>query len=534
MALEVGNRVGDYEVLALLGAGGMGRVYKVRNIISNREEAMKVLLPDFTSEPELAARFMVEIRTLAGLEHPNIAQLRTAFQLQNQLVMIMEYVEGTTLETLASRTQIPVDRVIDYSTQVLAALSYAHGKDVTHRDIKPANIMITAHGVVKLMDFGIAKSKNDMQLTRPGTTMGSVYYMSPEQVRGGTVDARSDIYSYGVTLYEMLTGRKPFQAETSYSVLNAQLNEAPMPPVQVNPALAPALNNIVLRALVKDPDGRFQTADEFRSALKSLREPRAAQPAAAAAPGPVPAPPAPTPGFAPVPAVAASSGPSTSRSNRGLWIGLGAAAAVLAIIAAITVLPRIYSAHAGQKQQAPAADAQQAQATTPDASGAAQPTTPSADATQPNPLSAATPAGATSTPAGQTAAANPTEQPTGKKSRKTAVLSASASAGSSASSESNPAAPSGPSPQEIREAHDRFSNLDSRADAARTGVQQIRSAQQAQGLDIRTDILSSMNRMNSALREADAAIGQGDLQAAKEYMDKADREIAALEAFLGH
>ncbi len=199
MALEVGQRVGDYEILALLGAGGMGRVYKVRNIISNREEAMKVLLPDYASEPELAARFMTEIRTLAGLEHPNIAQLRTAFQSQNQFVMIMEYVEGTTLEKLPTQSQLPVDQVLEYSTQVLSALSYAHSRGVTHRDIKPANIMITSHGLVKLMDFGIAKSTNDMQLTRPGTTMGSVYYMSPEQVRGGTVDARSDIYSFGVT-----------------------------------------------------------------------------------------------------------------------------------------------------------------------------------------------------------------------------------------------------------------------------------------------------------------------------------------------
>src|SRR5271165_4863290 len=183
MALDVGQRVGDYEVLALLGAGGMGRVYKVRNIISNREEAMKILLPDFASEPELAARFMAEIRTLAGLDHPNIAQLRTAFQFQNEFVMIMEFVEGTTLEKLASESKIPLDQILDYSTQALAALSFAHGRGVTHRDIKPANIMITSHGLVKLMDFGIAKGSNDMQLTRPGTTMGSIYYMSPEQVR---------------------------------------------------------------------------------------------------------------------------------------------------------------------------------------------------------------------------------------------------------------------------------------------------------------------------------------------------------------
>src|SRR5579863_8443539 len=272
---ETGQRVGDYEVLALLGSGGMGRVYKVRNVISNREEAMKILLPDFASDPELAARFMAEIRTLAGLDHPGIAQLRTAFQHNNQFVMVMEYVEGTTLEKLAAQTRIPVDHILDYATQALAALSYAHGRGVTHRDIKPANIMITTHGLVKLMDFGIAKSTEDMQLTRPGTTMGSVYYMSPEQVRGGTVDARSDIYSFGITLYEILTGRKPFQADTSYTVLNAQLNEAPLPPVQVNPAVPQALNNIVLKAMVKAPEGRFQSADEFRAALKSVREPRA-------------------------------------------------------------------------------------------------------------------------------------------------------------------------------------------------------------------------------------------------------------------
>jgi eukaryotic-like serine/threonine-protein kinase len=525
MALEVGNRVGDYEVLALLGTGGMGRVYKVRNIISNREEAMKILLPDFASETDLAARFMAEIRTLAGLEHPNIAQLRTAFQFQNQFVMVMEYVEGTTLEKLASESRIALDQVLDYSTQVLAALSYAHGRGVTHRDIKPANIMITAHGVVKLMDFGIAKSANDMQLTRPGTTMGSVYYMSPEQVRGGTVDARSDIYSFGVTLYEMLTGRKPFQAETSYSVLNAQLNEAPTPPVQVNPSLSADLNNIVLRAMVKAPEGRFQTADEFRSALKSLRDPRAAQPVAAPAPVSASQPSTPAPGFAPVaPVAAAAASTSSGKSHRGLWIGLGAAVAVVALIAAFALLPRVFSTHASQKQAAAATDSQ-APAAAPDTGSAAQA----------SPLNAAT-------PATDTQAANTTAQPAansgspapapGKKPGRTAVLSSQSGAGSSASSESI-SQPAGPSLAEIREAHDRYSNLDARADAARQGVQQIRSQQQAQGLDIRGDILTALNLMNSNLREANSALERDDLQAAKDYMDRADHQIATIESFLG-
>jgi eukaryotic-like serine/threonine-protein kinase len=543
MSLEVGSRVGDYEVLALLGTGGMGRVYKVRNIISNREEAMKILLPDFASETDLAARFMAEIRTLAGLEHPNIAQLRTAFQFQNQFVMVMEYVEGTTLEKMGSQSALSLDQVLDYSTQVLAALSFAHGRGVTHRDIKPANIMITAHGVVKLMDFGIAKSTNDMQLTRPGTTMGSVYYMSPEQVRGGTVDARSDIYSFGVTLYEMLTGRKPFQAETSYSVLNAQLNEAPTPPAQVNPALPPELNNIVLKAMVKAPEGRFQTAEEFRNALKALRGAASVKqsnltPTVVEQPA-QPAPqPASQPGFAPVQPVAAAAvtTSATGKSHRGLWIGLGAAAAVIAVVLAFALLPRVFSTHAGQKQMAAAATDAQTPAPT-DATTAAQPATQTADASQPNPLSTATPAPA---PTPTSAAAQPNASTSAaihtpaKRAAQTAVMSSQASAGSTTSSESAaPAQPAGPSPQEIREAQDRYSSLDARADAARQGVQQIRSQQQAQGLDIRGDILSSMNRMNTNLREASSALERNDLQAAKDYMDHADHEIATLEAFLG-
>src|SRR5215469_9089243 len=287
MAEETGQRVGDYEVIAPLGAGGMGRVYKVRNVISNREEAMKILLPDFAADPDLAARFMAEIRTLAGLEHPGIAQLRTAFQYNNQFVMVMEFVEGTTLERLAAQVRIPLDHILDFSMQVLAALSYAHGKGVTHRDIKPANIMITTHGLIKLMDFGIAKSSGEMQLTRPGSTMGSVYYMSPEQVQGGMVDGRSDLYSFGVTLYELLTGRKPFQADTSYSVLNAQCNQSPTPPLELNPAIPSKLNDIVLRAMAKKPEDRFQTAEEFRSALRGVSEGQTAgipQPAAAGQP----------------------------------------------------------------------------------------------------------------------------------------------------------------------------------------------------------------------------------------------------------
>ena len=271
MAFEVGQRVSDYEILGVLGAGGMGRVYRVRNVISDRVEAMKVLLPDLAAEPELANRFIGEIRTLASFDHPNIAQLHTAFQVDNQLVMIMEFVEGFTIDQRVKQGPVSLDEILGYATQVLAALSYAHSRGVVHRDIKPSNMMVTPHGVVKLMDFGIAKSIAEPHLTRPGTTMGSLYYMSPEQVRGGTVDARSDLYSVGISLYELTAGRRPFQADTTYDILNQQLNSAPQPPIELNANLPPALNEIILTSLAKEPMHRFQSADAFRNALQSVR-----------------------------------------------------------------------------------------------------------------------------------------------------------------------------------------------------------------------------------------------------------------------
>ncbi len=551
MALEVGQRVGDYEILALLGAGGMGRVYKVRNIISNREEAMKVLLPDYASEPELAARFMTEIRTLAGLEHPNIAQLRTAFQSENQFVMIMEFVEGTTLEKLASQSQIPLNQVLEYSTQVLSALSYAHSRGVTHRDIKPANIMITSHGLVKLMDFGIAKSTNDMQLTRPGTTMGSVYYMSPEQVRGGAVDARSDVYSFGVTLYEMLTGRRPFQADTSFSVLNAQLNEAPIPPAQVNPALSQELNNIVLRAMVKVPDGRFQSAEEFRTALKNVRTPEMTQfvpqtspyqqsqqartvfesggftpvqQSGSTTPMPVPSLQQPMPMQTPAqgaPYTQPSTG--TGKSHRGLWIGLGAVAAVLALVAAATLLPSLFKTNASSKTTTTA---------TTDTPAPTTPTpAPTAPVQQPNPLTqpavpSAMKAGAT--PPRSATASLSVQLPAGK----TKPMNTAAAQPPAQSPAPQPAAP-GASPQELQQAHHRLIDLDARAGAARDSIETMRKQQQAQGYDMRGDVVTSMNKMNSYLSEANRALGQNDVQSANEYMDRAEVEVANLEKFLG-
>ena len=198
MSDETTKRIGDYEILKELGAGGMGKVYQVRNVITDRIEAMKVLLPDLASTPDLAARFLREVKLTASLDHPNICALRTAFSNDNRLYMVMEYVEGTTMATKLDMGPLSVNDAVKYISQVLSAVSYAHQRHIIHRDIKPANMMLTTQGVIKLMDFGIARSGDERGLTMTGTTMGSIGYMSPEQVKGDPTDARSDLYSVGI------------------------------------------------------------------------------------------------------------------------------------------------------------------------------------------------------------------------------------------------------------------------------------------------------------------------------------------------
>ena len=268
--MQINDRVGDYEILGELGSGGMGRVYRVRNVLSERIEAMKVLLPDLAGRQDLAARFMREIKVLATLTHPNIAALRTALTANNQLVMIMELVEGQPLSERLNYGAIPMTDALSYIDQVLDALAYAHSQNVVHRDLKPANMMLTPQGVVKLTDFGIARGRNDETITVAGTTTGSLSYMSPEQVSGSATDARSDIYSMGISLYEMVTGQRPFQSDSDFAIMNAHLKELPRPPIELQPSLGPALNSAIMKAIAKDPADRYQSADEFRQALKTV------------------------------------------------------------------------------------------------------------------------------------------------------------------------------------------------------------------------------------------------------------------------
>ena len=247
----------------------MGKVFRVRSRLTNREEAMKVVYPDLSGQAELAERFLREIRVHASLDHPNIAALHTAVRIQDQLVMILELVQGCSLEERLRSGPLPVAEAIHYMDQVLSALAFAHARGVVHRDIKPANILITTEQVVKLTDFGIARAAKDQKLTSTGFALGSLPYMSPEQIQSETVDARSDIYSLGVTCYEAVTGARPFRGENEYALMNAHLTEIPQAPAEL--AGVPAiLSNAILRALAKKPGDRFQSAAEFQAALREV------------------------------------------------------------------------------------------------------------------------------------------------------------------------------------------------------------------------------------------------------------------------
>jgi eukaryotic-like serine/threonine-protein kinase len=268
MAIQLGDVLGDYQVTGILGRGGMGKVFRVRSLLTDREEAMKVLLPDFDENPELEDRFLREIKTHARLQHPNIASLRTAVRIGDRLFMLMELVEGASLADRLREGPLSVDASLDCMSQVLSALAYAHDAGVIHRDIKPANILLAHDGTVKLTDFGIARSSDaTTRLTSTGHSVGTLAYMSPEQVRADVVDARSDLYSLGLTLYEMVTGRRAIQGDTAHSLMNAQLSVMPSEPAVVNPMVPRWISVAIMRALAKAPEQRFQSAAAFKAAL---------------------------------------------------------------------------------------------------------------------------------------------------------------------------------------------------------------------------------------------------------------------------
>ena len=301
MQLAPGTRLGPYEILSALGQGGMGEVYRARDSRLGREVAIKVLPAEVANHPDRLSRFEREAKTVAALNHPNLVTLHSIEESGGMRFLTMELVDGQSLDQIVVPGGLPLPRVLDLSIAIAEALIAAHQKGVVHRDLKPANVMVSKDGRVKVLDFGLAKLHEpetvgasmvptmDQPISAVGLVLGTVPYMSPEQLRGENVDARSDVFSLGVLMYELVTGKRPFGGGTSVEVSSSILRDAPPPVSSLRGNVPSDLERILARCLEKDPERRTQTAKDVRNELEHLRKSAPQSAAPAAAPKPVPA-----------------------------------------------------------------------------------------------------------------------------------------------------------------------------------------------------------------------------------------------------
>jgi serine/threonine protein kinase len=265
-----GREIGPYRILQKLAQGALCSVYKGMHTGLEQEVAIKVLLPEYFDDKNLRERFIKEARIQAGISHPNVVRTLNFIENDQTAMMVMEYVNGETLDVLLRKARVlPPQRALAILQSVLDALDFMHSKGIVHRDLKPSNIMVSYDGFVKVMDFGIAKMQGDNSKTKTGIRIGTLWYMSPEQIKGEKATTLSDIYSIGVTMYQMLTGVVPFDGDTEFEIMKGHIEKKPVPPWKINKELDITIGEVVLKAISKNPRDRFQSVKELLANVQS-------------------------------------------------------------------------------------------------------------------------------------------------------------------------------------------------------------------------------------------------------------------------
>jgi len=567
----IGEQFGNFRILDKLGEGGMGVVYKAIDVHLDRPVAIKMLNTDLARNPELVERFRSEAKAQANLNHVNLATLYAFLVEKGNAFMVMEFVEGETFDQMIrNRGPLPPEDAVPWFKQALLGIGSAHRMGIIHRDIKPSNIMRNTRGIVKVMDFGIAKVVGMRGVTRTGMLLGTPAYMSPEQIQNRQVDVRSDIYALGITLYQMLTGHLPFDNDNDFELMNSQVTLAPPPLKRMHPYAPDQYQGIVMKALAKNPDDRYQTVEEFGAALEHpeqtlstvghtqpspamrptvmemssfpssagsgaavARAPLAPSASASAALAPTrmattsqqPAPLSTVAASSQMSAVRPSPGKFTWNSRYTLATGIAAGAAVLLAVLLFASKPPVAQVSAVSTSPSASANSPlvqpQVEVTTSDPGALLDPNS------APNPSGQAGNDAATQGHRADVAKGGPPSALTrgGKKTAPNHQLDR--------PNQDSQAKPGSMSQAEIDELEHRIDQLSSRAAAANTSLTHLQQQQAATGYGLRGDMVSAQASMQTNLSKAQSAMERGEYAKATKYANIAAADLETLEHFLG-